>query len=208
MYASALLLTSDGLIAAPVRELASQLLGRPWSGTSSIVVTTASRKWKERNRNTVRARDVLETLGSRVSYLDFDADPPARLQEADVIYISGGNPFYLLESTRKSGADREFHSAWAAGKLLIGTSAGTLLFGPDLTLIQHLDPGSNTSNRLDLTCLNIFEFYLMPHYARWVEERPGTDEQIRDFERKYGQRVVQLNDGQAVGRCTGDTFWA
>jgi len=64
---------------------------------------------------------------------------PQKLLGFDVIYILGGNPFLLRDEVNKSGARTVFKELVDRGKFLMGYSAGSLLLGPDLSLMNHVD---------------------------------------------------------------------
>ena len=71
-------------------------------------------------------------LGDRaqVSHLSFFPWPPARLRELvlaqDVIYVSGGNTANALAIWRVHGFDAILRTAWEAGIVLTGWSAGMI----------------------------------------------------------------------------------
>lgn len=57
------------------------------------------------------------------------ADPAlvARLDEADLVYLTGGNPWYLLETLRDSLALDALRRVARRGKVLAGSSAGAMV---------------------------------------------------------------------------------
>lgn len=119
-------------------------------------------------------RQVLVDAGFVVS--DYTITGKSRSQLAtdlevfDYIYLSGGDTFYLLEQSQKSGfvsLIREL--TLEKGKIYIGTSAGSLIAGPKL-LDYHGDPGATLADR---TTYGLVNFTLVPH---WGSE---------DFREKY-----------------------
>ena len=60
-----------------------------------------------------------------MSLFDLDARPRRLLNSYDVAEFIGGNPFYLLDAVRKSGAETVLREI-AADKILIGWSAAAL----------------------------------------------------------------------------------
>jgi len=73
-----------------------------------------------------------ESIGTNVSMLHEYGSMPsfAELEDsfntADVLYISGGNTKYALETWRKHGVDSLLTDAMRRGKIMTGISAGTL----------------------------------------------------------------------------------
>ena len=57
------------------------------------------------------------------------ADPElvARLRAADLIYLIGGNPGYLLRTLRDTPAAAALTDAWHGGTALVGSSAGAMV---------------------------------------------------------------------------------
>jgi cyanophycinase len=49
------------------------------------------------------------------------------LENADLIYFSGGNPFYVFETMRGSRAWQAAEKAWARGAVYAGCSAGAMM---------------------------------------------------------------------------------
>ncbi|BDR57382.1 hypothetical protein KIMC2_19440 [Xylocopilactobacillus apis] len=55
-----------------------------------------------------------------------------KINNNDLIYISGGNTFYLLQELKRTGADQIIIDAVNSGKLYIGESAGSVITSPTL----------------------------------------------------------------------------
>jgi len=60
------------------------------------------------------AKDVFKSLSIKVDEIDISTisyeEIAARLKKNDLIYLSGGNTFYLMQELKKSGADRLINS--------------------------------------------------------------------------------------------------
>lgn len=192
-----ILITSDGLKNEQVRSALVSRFGLPGEGALALVVTTASREWKARNKHAIEAYTHLEALGYAVEFIDFDTDGAGRLMDADLIYLSGGDPFYLLERIRHIGAEDELRHACARGALLVGSSAGALVLGPDLEHIRLVDPGE-PEHANPAMGLGLCSLFVLPHYSRLVERDPGIEAVIRQFELTRSIRVERLDDGQAI----------
>lgn len=57
------------------------------------------------------------------------ADPALidQLRSADLIYMAGGNPGYLLRTLRDTPAEAAMRAAWQAGTTIAGSSAGAMV---------------------------------------------------------------------------------
>jgi dipeptidase E len=80
------------------------------------------------------------------------------------IYVSGGNTPYLLDQSQKSGFTKFIRKFVNSGKLYIGTSAGSMIAGPQLPLYLREVDGDN-SNLSDYTGYALVEFTIVPHWG-------------------------------------------
>ena len=74
------------------------------------------------------ARKLFKKLGAIVTEIDISTEAYSTIQSvfenADVIYFTGGNSFFLMDQLRKTGADGLLKKELENGKLMIGESAG------------------------------------------------------------------------------------
>ena len=107
------------------------------------------------------------------SFLDlFDrtvADVDAFLAEQDVIYVGGGNTANMLAIWRVHGVDRALRSAWDAGVVLCGLSAGANCWFEASTTDSFL------KGRADplLDGLGLVSGSFCPHYDGEEQRRPS-----------------------------------
>ena len=77
------------------------------------------------------ARKLFKKLGAIVTEIDISTEAYSTIQsvfeDADVIYFTGGNSFFLIDQLRKTGTDELLKKELAKGKLMIGESAGVVL---------------------------------------------------------------------------------
>lgn len=100
-----------------------------------------------------------------VDFVDFsvpDINWQERLDVCDVVYISGGNTFHLLNETKKSGFDKWVRENLES-KIFVGTSAGSILFTPTIAIANVEPADTNYANISDLTALNLVNFEISPH---------------------------------------------
>ena len=85
-------------------------------------------------------RDILSKMGFQITEVDIaHADKPTQeqaLAQADIVYIAGGNTFYLLQQLRDSGFGRLLIDFVNAGGLYAGVSAGALVAGTDIRPVE------------------------------------------------------------------------
>lgn len=83
----------------------------------------------------------------------------------DVLFVSGGNAFYLLEKAQKSGFTELAHQGFFNDKWYIGSSAGAVLLSPDIDIVSSLDDPTKASLESTLA-LGEVNFLVLPHYDR------------------------------------------
>ena len=189
-----LFLTSTGLPKETRNYFLEKLDKKPQDLKAAFIPTAAD---PENNKWFVEAaRDELVTLGFQVEDVDLKIDPGVlrkKLENSDIIYINGGNTFYLLEQVRKSGLDKYLEELINSGKIYIGASAGSVLVGPNIEAAGW-DPGwdKNINGLEDLTGINIVPYLVAPHFTE--EDR----DIIERNKPNVNYEVVPITDKQAI----------
>ena len=133
-------------------------------------------------------RKAFEELGIIVEELEITAASPDKILEVlnrnDYIFVSGGNTFYLLQELRRKGADALITEQIRAGKLYIGTSAGSVILCPDIEFVKEMDYNYTAPELQSFTGLNIVDFYILPHYLDFPFE-----EITQNIVKKYGKKL-------------------
>lgn len=90
----------------------------------------------------------------------------AVLTPTDVIYVSGGNTFYLLEQAQKSGSIALIQElVREQGKTYIGSSAGSLLAAPTIYPAIRLDDADLAPGLQGYESLGLVNFIIFPHWG-------------------------------------------
>ena len=133
-------------------------------------------------------RKAFEELGIIVEELEITTASPDKILEVlnrnDYIFVSGGNTFYLLQELRRKGADILITEQIRAGKLYIGTSAGSIILCPDIEFVKEMDYSHAAPELQSFTGLNIVDFYILPHYLDFPFE-----EITQNIVKKYGKKL-------------------
>jgi len=154
-----------------------------------------------------------------------DPEHVAALDRADLIYLSGGSPGYLVETLRASAAWRTIVAAWERGGTLAGSSAGAMAFG-EWTMVRPNGAPRGTPFSWS-PGLNLMPgIGVIPHYDRFgpartlprVADAPpgliilGIDEDTvmlrtdGDAARVLGRGTVTVwRDGQPTTFAAGET---
>ncbi|MEK7141367.1 MAG: Type 1 glutamine amidotransferase-like domain-containing protein [Patescibacteria group bacterium] len=111
---------------------------------------------------------------------------------AGSVCVAGGNTYYLLDQVRKSGFDKIINSFVNNGLMYIGSSAGSLLAGPNIE--TSLDDPKITPELIDYTGLNLIDVAVRPH---WGSEH-FIERYHQEMDRLYSlkQNMILLRDNQ------------
>jgi dipeptidase E len=172
----------------------TEFLDRTGSGSHAVFIPTAANRLAE-TAFVDELRSDLTMTGLRLRDLDVEAGPVGdALEDADVVAVGGGDPFFLLECSRRAGLGEAVRALVDRGGVYLGVSAGASIAGPDLTPLTLTSPFT-APPELDLTGLGLCDVIVLPH-----DDRPGRRRKNRKAIRTYGDRwrIVALTDGQAV----------
>lgn len=110
------------------------------------------------------ALTILSDLGGIVTIINLQTDSfKEEIATADIIFVAGGNTFYLLQELRRSGADELILEHINQGKLYIGESAGSIIMGPDIEYIKYMDEPEKAPLLENTTGLHVIDVYPLPH---------------------------------------------
>ncbi|MBT4722478.1 type 1 glutamine amidotransferase-like domain-containing protein [Candidatus Falkowbacteria bacterium] len=116
-----------------------------------------------------------------------------QLKTKDLIYVQGGNTFYLLKCIRESGFDKVIKKLLQKGIIYTGASAGAYVACPTIEMAtwndsQHFDRFGIT----DFTALGLFPSLIKAHFTE--DQRPVLDSYINNSHYK----VELLADNEAL----------
>lgn len=118
------------------------------------------------------------------------------LKDIDIIFVAGGNTFYLLEKGRESGFDEIVKKLVRKGVIYVGSSAGAVFVCPTIEPIKTLDDPSKASSLKSFKGLNLTDFVILPHYG---EKKYKT--KYEKIMKEYGHsrfKIIPLTDKQAI----------
>lgn len=180
-------------------KIANLLPNKPKNEIRVAFIPTAADPYKDK-QFVKEDRDKLEEMGFEIFDLDIKDKTERQLEEElrniNIIFISGGNTFYLLDKARQSGFDQLVKDlVLGKGVLYIGSSAGAALAGPDIKPIELLDDPSSAPDLKSTKGLDLVNFVVLPHYGdKKYEEK--FQKIIKEYENKY--ELIPLTNEQAV----------
>jgi dipeptidase E len=116
-------------------------------------------------------------------------------KDIDIIYVTGGNTYYLLEHVRCSGFDKIVTDFLTKGGIYAGSSAGSILACPGIDFIEKMDDPAKASLD-DFSGLGLVDFLIVPHVDS-KEHGDAAREIISNFQNGE-EIIVGLRDDQAL----------
>lgn len=150
-------------------------------------------------------KDIAEKGDARFLFVDNmlpeSAGEARKIEEANILLISGGNTFELLNNLRNSRLDEAVKQFVQKDEFVLsGFSAGAIVLSPTITTATL--PSGNDPNDLidqnnvgitDLTGLGIISFEILPHF---VEEKDRLT--LKRYRSKSLHEVKEITDDRIL----------
>lgn len=205
-----LLLTSSGMLRT--KEEILSVISKPADKIIVAHVITASKVLKDTSF-VEQDRELMKEAGFNVRDIDIKGQNKNQLmkifEDVDIIYVQGGNTFYLLSQMRKSGFDKIIKKLLRKGIVYVGVSAGSIVAGKS---IETAGWGDNPDEKIDkfmsLKGLKLIKSNIFVHYNpedfEMINKKPKrikkklrilTDEQALFI---FGRKVTLVGEGEAI----------
>ena len=197
-----LLLTSGGLKNQTIVKALDQLAGKPLDQLNVAFIPTAS-NLESGNKDWLI--DDLRRLSflkfKQIDIVDISALPKEiwqkRLEEADVLFVEGGNTYHLMHWVNKSGLSKILPKLLKT-RIYIGVSAGTMIVNPTIIHSYKEKPISQKINKNNSDQgLGYVNFMVEPHLnSSWFPELTlkNLEKRLKD----YPYPVYAIDDDTAI----------
>jgi len=143
-------------------------------------------------------RNKLQELGFQVEEVNIDGKTEDELEEKlsskNIVFVAGGNTFYLLKKSQESGFGVVIKKLVSRGSIYIGSSAGSVIAGPDIEYVSLLDD-PEVANLKSTKGLNLVSFEILPH-----SNNTHFSQHFEKIISQYGNyyEIKSLSDNQAI----------
>lgn len=189
-----LLLTSAGFENPKIGRLFLKLVKKPANEIKVIFIPAAAITGEEKYY-VKKSEEELLSAGIKhqnIKVLELEREIPYKdVENFDVIYVCGGNTFYLLNQVRNTGFDKTIKECVKNGKLYVGVSAGSILVGPNIKIACLGD--KNECGLKNFTGLNLIDMAISPH-----ANAKNDIDTIIAFAKQAGYKILPLADNQAL----------
>lgn len=189
-------LTSDGISSDKLKRHLKQQKKEMYK---AVIITTASDLYKNDDYHIPSIKSDLNSIGFEVDLLDIEFENAEDMKNYDLIYLLGGNPFYLLFHLRKTNSKKIFENHIKDKKLLIGASAGSLVLTNSIGVVNEFDSEMNKEVQLkNLDGLSLVNLEICPHAKKFEGKYENFSDKLRVYEQGKNISLSRLNDGEAI----------
>ncbi len=123
-----------------------------------------------------RTKNYLAKTGCSFFELDLDGQNPDSLRQAlanvDLVFVEGGNAYYLLKSIRDSGFESVIKELLPGGVWYVSACAGTHVVGPVIDMADWRQrPDYNHFGILETSAMGLVPFVTVVHYIPEFHDR-------------------------------------
>ncbi len=188
---SKIVLTSCGIIDSELKDQFYSLLDKAISQIKLLYITIdvdgekdTDRKWLEEEYATILNLGI-----KKENITEYHYEEDMDFASYDIIYMIGGNTFYLLKELKEKNLVKKIKKAINNGVIYIGSSAGSIILGK--TIETALPYDENWVGIEDFTGLNIVDGIIIPHANR-------KQEFIAEAKEKYKDKIIELYDDYGI----------
>jgi len=195
--AKTLLLTSSGM--QSMKNEISKLLQKPSYDVTVAFITTAA-KPQEDLGYVKKDWDIMkEEMRFNVEEVDIEGKTESEvmrlLEIRDIIFVEGGNTFYLLKAMRACNFEKVIRKLLKQGKVYMGASAGSIVAGRTIKTAGWKNGDKNFVGLKDLRGLNLVPFDIFVHYQ--PEHAEIIKAEIKN-PKKRAKNLKIITDEQAI----------
>jgi dipeptidase E len=136
-----------------------------------------------------------ERMGFQCRSIEDGTDPLRALNDADAVFVGGGNTFRLLKALHELGLIEGIRRCVGQGMIYMGASAGSNVAGPTIRTTNDMPIVEPPT----LKALNLFPYQINPHYldtdpdSRHMGET--REERLQQYLEENQTPVIALREG-------------
>lgn len=151
-----------------------------------------------------------ELKNVKVPYIEmvrtFEELSSKKLENYSAIFIGGGNTYKLLLGLKQSGAYNNIKNYIENDGIVIGGSAGAVIFGYDINIISSMDPNDVKLN--DTKGFNVLSgISIFPHYTN--KKSKLTDEENETRLNNFTNSIIEfsISTGEVIAIPEEDAIY-
>lgn len=164
-----MLLTSCGIVDENLIKEFKNSFDKPIEKLKVLYIPVAAdvekgdKTWLKKEYNSILELGIKEK-----NITEYRMDYEINVMGFDMIYVIGGNSFYLLKKIRETKFDIKIKEAIENGIMYVGSSAGSIIMGSTTETALPFDDNNNYVKKYE--GLKLFDGIIIPHYGKVREE--------------------------------------
>ncbi|MCK5061865.1 Type 1 glutamine amidotransferase-like domain-containing protein [Candidatus Parcubacteria bacterium] len=169
---------------------------KPLKDMKMAYITTASKKVED-STYVVNRKKEMDKQGFDYEEIDIggktENELRKNLKDKKIIYVEGGNAFYLLKCVRESRFEKIVKELIKKGVIYIGSSAGSYIACPTIEIADKASGHNfNKCGITNYTAMNLVPFLIKAHY------NPDEKEELKEKLKNVKYPIRPLTDDQAI----------
>ena len=184
-------LTSCGIRNDYIKNKFYNAIDKDIKDVKVLYITTASdgepdddKTWMDEEFKTILDLGILKE-----NIIEYKIGNSINVDDFDVMYMMGGNTFYLLDIIRKTNFNEDIRKFINSGRIYVGSSAGSEVLGNSIKPAIGYD--ENNVNMTDFTGLKIVDGLIIPHCNR-------KKDFINKLKNETSEKLYLLYDGDGI----------
>jgi dipeptidase E len=169
----------------------SEWVGKKPKDIKLVYITTAANVYPPNPDWLLHTKKQLKSSGYQIEGFDLEqafkdrTDLKTYFSDKDVVFISGGNTFYLIYWVLKTGFDKLLKDLLDKGKVYAGSSAGAVCLVDNLVPMGKIDEPEKAPEKVTKG-LALIDFAPIPH---WGEDK--YQERLNEIKKDYERGGVE-----------------
>jgi dipeptidase E len=173
---------------------------------SCIIPTAAKTPDLKRDSEKGSREYLLNKSIENIDIFDFEYnDNIDLLYKYNFIIINGGNPFNLLYHVKRTGAESILLEIGNTNKIIIGISAGALLFSHGVQYIEEWydlmgfpKSHGNIIGLKDLSGIKYKDIIIFPHYDSFLKQNKNLENELKNIEERDRISIYRMMDDKSI----------
>jgi len=182
-------------------DIARKIGKNPKKLKTAFITTAAEGEGSSDKKWLVNDRKGLVSAGFDLFDYTITGKNPKQIEKdlgyCDVIHVNGGNTFYLLLQSRRSGFDKFIKKFVEKGGIYIGSSAGSIIAAQDIGISRKKKHEKYATELKTFEAFGLVDFIVLPHWGSdlfkddYLNERLITSYVV-------GNKIIPITDTQYV----------
>ena len=189
-----LLITSGGYIDGQRGEKLDKKIEKLSKDKKVLIITNATA-----TGSNVKGVSVLQTnfgkIAKKVEVLHLTEENVEQIHDYDVLYFTGGDTAPLIEMATEK-VKSELVEYLLGNTLVVGESAGSIIFGEDLKWYYDVKKGTKPKYDVELPTyrgLGLIDYTIYPHWNKASKEQK---QKVKDYAKEHKVKIKPLKDGE------------